>query len=599
MASIAQERKRISAAVLLYGAPGAGKTTALYALARQLPDGTHGKVAPLTAGDGRLLRLDYRPHDQELVYGFQVNFRLVACPGSIEVDLIRPLLSSVDAVMFVADSSRTALKANVKALELLDRMLRSSGRQLADLPVVFLYNKRDLRDAVEIRLLEEKLNRFDCNYVAASAVRGQGVLDALQRLTASVAVQVRQQVQATGPEAAAVPATVAHGQTLQQARALQAPGNDDHTAVSVQDEGGVRWDGGDDRTELNPEGGGAPSPGDWTADVADPGDFTAPSHADAVSDSHGDWTEPSPGQRPSPAVNFAAGRGPTTGSFQQLTPLEPEPPRTPIVEGSWRTPDALADDIDADDHTMPFREREDFGDDDAAPSADDVTETAFGSSAPPPAARQSPPAAVLSRSPAPRSATLVRQRAPVPAPPPQRPPVGSAPQMAASSVRRVERPRPAAAAPAAPAPPPPFGGVQASAPAAPVDFTATQVINSLGRQPEAWESAIEQAAHKMRVPVPDLAGYVVSRIGTPKASTRRTIQIAVRATHMDTLMPQDFVLDLDFRSGSGGSGLPAPSARRRPVESDAKSVPLSWFVGLFGVSLVVIVAMLVTFLGQG
>ncbi len=610
MASIDQERKRISAAVVLYGAPGAGKTTALYALARQLPDGTHGKVAPLNAGDGRLLRLDYRPHDQELVYGFQVNFRLVACPGSIEVDLIRPLLASIDAVIFVADSSRTALKANVKALELLDRMLKPTGRQLADLPIVFLYNKRDLRDAVEIRLLEEKLNRFGCNYVAASAVRGQGVLDALQRLTASVAVQVRQQVQSSAGEGGAVPATVAHGTTIQQARALHAPasGNDDQTAVPTQgQQPGVRWDGDDDRTELNPGGSEPAPPTDWTAD---PGDFTSPSLPDqgghahgsgdltAPSDDHtasgGDWTRPSPGQRPSPAAAFASGAS-VSNSFRELTLLEPEMPAPSVPAGTWRTPAALAEDIDADDHTMPFREPEEF--DQGSPSPDDITETGYVASKPAPAAR---PARIAS-SPAPRSPAMPMAKRPPRVAAAAAPSPG--PQMGAATARRVERPRVVSApAPAAPATPAiaPVSGAQAVSPVespGAVDFTATQVINSLGRQPEAWESSIESSAHRMKIPVPDLAGYVVSRIGTPKASTRRTIQIPVRATHMDTLMPQDFMLGLDFR-GTGGRA-PSMSARKRPVESDSKSVPMSWFVGLFGLSIVVIVGLAVMLLGQG
>ena len=177
--------------------------------------------------------------------------------------------------------------------------------------------------------------------------------------------------------------------------------------------------------------------------------------------------------------------------------------------------------------------------------------------------------------------------------------------MGAATARRVERPRPVSApVPTAPPTPAlaPVSGAQAVSPIeAPgaVDFSATQVINSLGRQPEAWESSIESSAHRMQVPVPDLAGYVVSRIGTPKASTRRTIQIPVRATHMDTLMPQDFMLDLDFRGGGSGGNAPAPMARRRPVDADAKSVPMSWFVGLFGLSLVVIVGLAVMVLGQG
>ena len=123
MASIEHERRRIRTVVLLYGPASAGKTTAVYALARQLPSGTHGKVAPLSKTEGRLLRLDYRPHDEALVPGYQVSFRLVTAPGGVDEDLIGPLLSEVDAVLLVVDSTLSSIESNVAALGRLDRMV--------------------------------------------------------------------------------------------------------------------------------------------------------------------------------------------------------------------------------------------------------------------------------------------------------------------------------------------------------------------------------------------------------------------------------------------------------------------------------------------
>ena len=116
MASIDHERRRIRTTVLLYGAAGSGKTTSVYALARQLPTGTHGKVTPLQGTDGRILRLDYRPHDEALVPGFQVSFRLLATPGAVDEGLLGPFLSYVDAVMFVVDSGSSCMDSSVTAL---------------------------------------------------------------------------------------------------------------------------------------------------------------------------------------------------------------------------------------------------------------------------------------------------------------------------------------------------------------------------------------------------------------------------------------------------------------------------------------------------
>ena len=111
-------------------------------------------------------------------------------------------------------------------------------------------------------------------------------------------------------------------------------------------------------------------------------------------------------------------------------------------------------------------------------------------------------------------------------------------------------------------------------------------INALGREAEAWEAGIEHSGHTVRVRIPDLAGYVVSRIGTPKAASRRTVRIPLRATHMDTLVPQDFLVDLEFRGSSPGMA-PSVSARKiRP--DDRKMVPASWLIGSIGAIAVVV-----------
>ncbi len=671
MASLDHARKRISASVLLYGPPGAGKTTSLYALARQLPGGTHGKVGPLAGGDDRLLRLDYRPNDQDMVYGYQVSFRLVACPGSIEVDLLRPLLGAIDAVMFVADSSRQALQANAKALELLDRMVRSAGRSLSDIPLVFLYNKRDLREAVEIRTLEERLNKYGCSYIAASALRGQGVLDGLQRLTASVAVQARQQVQAEGGGSAGGNVkTQAHGQTIQAARKLNQPpprpaDNDDVTAVSTAAGGPGGWDiDDDDRTEVNHGGSsGGDDQTDWG--VAEPGDRTRP--RGQLIDESSDFTAPRHDRPESPVDEWAASAAPArreeapqrapgrAGGFRELTPLDRRPqqrrapaptPAASVAEGEdvlWRTPQQFVGDVDSDDRTMPFREHMDddgggydAGGYDAGASADDITQTQLGRGATRPATEA--PAGQSIRT---NLQQVSRKSAPGARPPAARPLAAEPIRQAAatqSRVRRVERGSPARAVstPAAPAPraasrppaaraassarapaqasarapaqasarAPAQASVRTPAPAppppveAPGQFTATQVINSLGHQPEAWEGQVRSTAHMMPIAVPDLDGYVVSRIGTPNAATRRTVQIPVRATHMDTLMPQDFMLQIEFRSNIPGHSAPVASARKTS-DPDDNSVPRSWLIGTVGLFVVIIAAIVLGMSSMG
>jgi hypothetical protein len=524
-------------------------------------------------------------------------------------------------VMFVADSASNSLNANLASIEELDRMARSCGRRLDDLPIVFMYNKRDLRDALEIRLLENRLNRFGSNYLAASAIRGQGVLEALQRLTATVAVQLRTELASAPGVKGNTASTVSHGTTYEQARAMHEHSHDmdDVTAVSVERGPAApgAWDphvGSDDRTEVNPAGGG------WEVDDALPAARPGPpSHGSmrSIPQQYGQSRQPAPpqygggyGNEPNRPGFGGYGQGPA--SFRSPEPPRPsrQPPAPDPVysDQSWRTPDAFAD-IDSDDHTMPYMDfDQEVGDVPEEPGPD------YGA----PMDRRSGPA----------SATSLRRPASSPrgaahrAPQRGRPIAGGrAAFESPSGARRVDPARisgsmrnvqsmgsmrgvgqgmpssgsirnvPSSGSirnvPSSGA----MGAVPPQQQAAPTQggqgsFTKTMAINALGREAEAWEVGIEQSGHQVKLQAPDLSGYVVSRIGTPKAASRRTVRIPVRATHMDTLVPQDFILDIEFRGGAGGS--PAVSARRTSAPSEGRSVPLSWVILLVGIFLVIV-----------
>ncbi|MEE2827820.1 MAG: hypothetical protein VX498_01415, partial [Myxococcota bacterium] len=400
MASIDHGRRRISAVLLFYGAENSGRTTSLYALARQLPAGTRGKVAPLAQSEGRLLRLDYRPHDEELVLGYQVNFRLISVVGPPDLEFLAGVIGAVDAVMFVADSSRSAATLNLSALKALEEVVQSSGRPFASVPKVFLYNKQDVRDPMDIETLQASLNPGADPHVAASAIRGQGVLDGLHRLTASVAAELRRDVQAQHAEdpAPVSPRTTPHGTTLQAARAIHgsaassegassslattrtesanpwALDDDDRTDVNhgAAEAGVIPAISSDDRTSpsrpLASGGGPVAAPDDRTAPpglrapisgVAAPDDRTAPPGAIPASVSIAsaeDLTSPSLMSVPSEVPVGA-------GGFSRLTPVDPDGLPQGPAEG-WA--EAAVDYSGAEDRTNPTTTGDPFG---GAPAA--------------------------------------------------------------------------------------------------------------------------------------------------------------------------------------------------------------------------------------
>ena len=86
----------------------------------------------------------------------------------------------VDGVVFVVDSSASAVGVNLASLEELELLVAARSQELRDLPLVFQFNKRDLCDALELSRLQELLNPTGRPSVEAIATRGVGVFPALK-----------------------------------------------------------------------------------------------------------------------------------------------------------------------------------------------------------------------------------------------------------------------------------------------------------------------------------------------------------------------------------------------------------------------------------
>lgn len=172
------ETKRIIVKVVYYGPGLGGKKTSLEYI--------HAQAAPERRGIINLLRAEadhimyfnvLSPHTSEIKQ-FKLSFQLCTVPGQVKSNNPRrTVLEGVDAIVFVADSQRSCQKANLVSFGNLKENLRSYSLQLNDLPLVFSYNKRDLRDILSVTELNRALNPNDrCPYVATIATKGKGVL---------------------------------------------------------------------------------------------------------------------------------------------------------------------------------------------------------------------------------------------------------------------------------------------------------------------------------------------------------------------------------------------------------------------------------------
>jgi signal recognition particle receptor subunit beta len=173
--------------VVYYGPGLGGKTTSLQHVHATARPEHRGKMVSLATPVDRTLYFDFLPIRLPSVRGMGVRLQLFTVPGQVYYNATRKLvLTGVDGLVLVFDSQRARGDANAESLENLHENLRAHGRELAALPHVVQYNKRDIEDAVPIDELESLLNRHGAPSFGSVAMRGDGIYEALEAITRGV-----------------------------------------------------------------------------------------------------------------------------------------------------------------------------------------------------------------------------------------------------------------------------------------------------------------------------------------------------------------------------------------------------------------------------
>ena len=132
----------------------------------------------------RTLFFDLLPLDVGVIGGMKVRLQLYTVPGQVFYNATRRLvLKGVDGVVFVADSQVPAAEPNEESLSNLRQNLEELGLDLRAVPLVFQYNKRDLRNILPIAKLQEALNPGGAPSFEAAAVHGVGVFETLKEIS--------------------------------------------------------------------------------------------------------------------------------------------------------------------------------------------------------------------------------------------------------------------------------------------------------------------------------------------------------------------------------------------------------------------------------
>jgi signal recognition particle receptor subunit beta len=102
------------------------------------------------------------------------------------------VLKGVDGIVFVADSQKEMANENLENLKNLAENLRSIGKELSKIPLVIQFNKRDLPNILSVEEMNRLLNAPGLPFFEAVAVKGEGVLTTLTRITRVVADHLQQ-----------------------------------------------------------------------------------------------------------------------------------------------------------------------------------------------------------------------------------------------------------------------------------------------------------------------------------------------------------------------------------------------------------------------
>ncbi len=170
MAVLDSHNNTVVLRIVYDGAPLAGKTTSVGALAREL----NAHVFSPSELGGRTLYFDWMDYIGGFFEGRRIRCQVVSVPGQASLALRRRrLLESADAVVFVGDSTPESFDADRRYLTSLRKVLgEMRGPRVG---IVLQANKRDRPDALPLQIMRTLLDEPGMNVAIVESVATQGV----------------------------------------------------------------------------------------------------------------------------------------------------------------------------------------------------------------------------------------------------------------------------------------------------------------------------------------------------------------------------------------------------------------------------------------
>ncbi len=192
MAFVNYNNKEITAKIVYYGPALSGKTTCLRYIFNSSEIENKGKLITLDTDGDRTLFFDFLPLEIGKLGNYAIKIQLYTVPGQVSYDTTRKLvLQGADGVVIVADSQAVAREQNLESFNNLKKNLRLNNIDYNEVPIIFQYNKRDLKEIMPSDTLNRDLNPDNKSFFPTVATKGENVLEGLHAIIKLVIIHLK------------------------------------------------------------------------------------------------------------------------------------------------------------------------------------------------------------------------------------------------------------------------------------------------------------------------------------------------------------------------------------------------------------------------
>jgi signal recognition particle receptor subunit beta len=192
MAFVNYNNKEITVKIVYYGPALSGKTTCLQYIYNSKEYKKKGKLITLDTDGDRTLFFDFLPIEIGKLGDYSIKMQLYTVPGQVAYDTTRKLvLQGSDGVVFVADSQVVVREQNIESFQNFQDNLKANKISFAELPLIFQFNKRDLKEILPVDVLNKDLNPDNKPFFPTIGTSGENVLEALHAIMKMVIIYLK------------------------------------------------------------------------------------------------------------------------------------------------------------------------------------------------------------------------------------------------------------------------------------------------------------------------------------------------------------------------------------------------------------------------